>query len=56
MYGRITLMLIFKEIVGEGTDWIHLAQDRCQLRAVVKRIMNVRFEALIAVIIKSYFV
>jgi len=32
----------FKEIGLEGVDWIHLAQDRDQWRAVVNTIMNLR--------------
>jgi hypothetical protein len=30
------------EIVWEGVDWIHLAQDRDQWRAVVNTVMNLR--------------
>jgi hypothetical protein len=30
----------FKEIWGEGVDWIHLAQDRDQWQAVVNKVMN----------------
>jgi hypothetical protein len=32
-----------KEIVYQGVDWIHLAQIRDQWRAVVNRVMNLRF-------------
>jgi hypothetical protein len=28
------------EIVAEGVDWIHLAQDRYQLRSVVCTVMK----------------
>jgi hypothetical protein len=30
------------EIGWEGVDWIHLAQDRDQWRAVVNTVMNLR--------------
>jgi hypothetical protein len=52
MYGRIILIWIFKEIV-EVADWIHLSQDRCQRRALGNRAMNVGFEVLTAMIMKS---
>jgi hypothetical protein len=29
-----------REIGWDGTDWIHLAQDRDQLRALVDTVMN----------------
>jgi hypothetical protein len=32
----------FREIGWEGVDWMHLAQDRDQWRAVVNTIMNFR--------------
>jgi hypothetical protein len=38
--GRRILKRILKKY--EGVDWIHLAQDRDQWRAVVKTVMNVR--------------
>jgi len=31
-----------REIVWEGVEWIHLAQDRDQWRAVVNTVMNLR--------------
>jgi hypothetical protein len=31
-----------REIGWEGVDWIHLAQDRDQWRAVVNTVMNLR--------------
>jgi hypothetical protein len=31
-----------REIVWEGADWIHLAQDRDQWRGVVKTVMKIR--------------
>jgi hypothetical protein len=31
-----------REIVWEGVDWIHLAQNRDQWRAVVNTVMNLR--------------
>jgi hypothetical protein len=31
-----------REIGWEGVDWIHLAQDRGQWRAVVNTVMNLR--------------
>jgi hypothetical protein len=30
------------EIVREGLEWIHLAQDKDQLRGVVDKVMNLR--------------
>jgi hypothetical protein len=35
-----------KEIRWQGQNWIHLAQDRDQWRAIVKRVMNVVSEVL----------
>jgi len=32
----------FTEIRREGVDWIHLAQDTFQWRAVVHMVMNIR--------------
>jgi hypothetical protein len=32
----------FREIVWEGVEWIHLAQDRDRWRAVVNAVMNLR--------------
>jgi hypothetical protein len=32
----------YKEIEYEVMDWIHLAQDRVQLRALVNPVMNLR--------------
>jgi hypothetical protein len=34
-------------IVWGGMDWIHLAQDRDQIRAVVNTIMNLRVEQIL---------
>jgi hypothetical protein len=31
-----------REIGWEGVDWMHLAQDRDQWRAVVNTVMNLR--------------
>jgi hypothetical protein len=31
-----------REIGWEGVNWIHLAQDRAQWQAVVKRAMNLQ--------------
>jgi hypothetical protein len=31
-----------KEIGYEGVNWIHLAQDRVQWRALVKTVLNLR--------------
>jgi hypothetical protein len=39
--GRIILKWIF-ERVGEGVDWIDLAQDRDRWRALVYTVMNLR--------------
>jgi hypothetical protein len=38
--GNVRLDL--REIGWEGMDWIHLAQDRDQWRAVVNMVMNLR--------------
>jgi hypothetical protein len=32
-----------REIGIDGANWIRLAQDRCQLRAFVNTLMNLRF-------------
>jgi hypothetical protein len=32
-----------REIGWEGVDWMHLAQDKGQCRAVVYTVMNLRF-------------
>jgi hypothetical protein len=40
--GRIIIRMILREIAWEDVDWIHLAQDRDQWRAVVNTVMNVR--------------
>jgi hypothetical protein len=34
--------MYLREIGWEGVDWMHLAQDRDQQRAVVKTVMNLR--------------
>jgi len=39
--GRIVLKLIL-EIRCEGVDWIHLAQDRDQWRALVNTVVELR--------------
>jgi hypothetical protein len=39
--GRIILKCVF-EMLGEGIDWIDLAQDRDRWRAVVYIVMNLR--------------
>jgi hypothetical protein len=39
----------FTDIAWEDVDWIHLAQNRIQWRAVVKTAMNMGFEVLISV-------
>jgi hypothetical protein len=36
------IKLNLREIGSEVVDWIHLAQDRDQLRAVVNTVMNLR--------------
>jgi hypothetical protein len=40
--GWAILKLILREIGWEGGDWIDLAQDRDQWRALVRVIMNLR--------------
>jgi hypothetical protein len=34
--------MVFREIVWGGMDWIDLAQDRDQWRALVNTVMNLR--------------
>jgi hypothetical protein len=43
MKRKISLLVVqnLREIWWEGVDWIHLAQDTDQWRAVVKALMNV---------------
>jgi hypothetical protein len=36
------IRMVLREIGWEGVDWIHLAQDTDQWRAVMKTIMNLR--------------
>jgi hypothetical protein len=36
------IIMYLREIPCEGVDWMHLAQDRDQWRAVVNTIMNLR--------------
>jgi hypothetical protein len=40
--GKITLVDL-REVVWEGVDWMYLAQDRYQWRALVKAEINLRF-------------
>jgi hypothetical protein len=40
--GRVIFKMDAKEIACKDVDWIHLAQDRDQWRAVVSTEMNVR--------------
>jgi hypothetical protein len=37
-----SIKIDFREIVWDGMDWIDLAQDRDQWRAVVNTVMNLR--------------
>jgi hypothetical protein len=37
------IRMYLKEIGWEGVDWMHLAQDRDQWRAVVNTVMNFGF-------------
>jgi hypothetical protein len=37
-----TIKMDLKEIGWDGMDWIDLAQDRDQWRALVKAVMNLR--------------
>jgi hypothetical protein len=37
---QVNIIMELWEIAWEGVDWIHLAQDRDQWRAVVNTIMN----------------
>jgi hypothetical protein len=39
---RIILKWIFMEIGKKGVDWVHLAQDRDQWRALVDIVMNLQ--------------
>jgi hypothetical protein len=36
------IKVVLREIIWEGVDWIHLAQDKDQWRAVVSTVMNLR--------------
>jgi hypothetical protein len=36
------IIMDLREIVWEIVDWIHLVQDRDQMRAVVNTVMNLR--------------
>jgi hypothetical protein len=38
----INIRMDLREIWREGVYWMHLAQDRDQLRAVVNTVMNLR--------------
>jgi len=38
--GRIILSWIIQEVGCEGTEWIHLAQDRDRWRALINAVMN----------------
>jgi hypothetical protein len=33
---------VFRDIVWDGVDWVYLAQDRDQWRALVNTVMNLR--------------
>jgi hypothetical protein len=37
-----SIRMAFREIGWEGVDWIHLAEDRDQWRALVNTVMNLR--------------
>jgi hypothetical protein len=39
---RSCILISLKEVGCEGVDWIHLAQDRIQWRAVVNTVMKLR--------------
>jgi hypothetical protein len=36
------IRMVVREVVWEGVDWIHVAQDRNQWQAVVNTVMNLR--------------
>ena len=36
------IKMALQEVGCEGTDWIHLAQDRDRWRALVNEVMNLR--------------
>jgi hypothetical protein len=40
--GNIVSKLIFNQIMCEGADWIHLAQDMVHWRDLVNTVMNLR--------------
>jgi hypothetical protein len=40
--GRIISRWLHREIGGDAMDWIHLAQDKDQWRALVIMVMNLR--------------
>ena len=42
--GDDNIKMDIKRIRSEGVDWHHLAEDRDRCRAVVKTVMNLRFQ------------
>jgi hypothetical protein len=43
VYGRITLKWILRNWMGVCVDWMHLALDREEWRALVNTVMNLRY-------------
>jgi hypothetical protein len=40
VHGTLIVRWIFKEIGSEDMNWVHLARDRVQWRALVNTVMN----------------
>jgi hypothetical protein len=49
-----TIKMHLKETGYEVVDWIHLAQNRAQLRVFVNTIMNLRFPLKVANFLISF--
>jgi hypothetical protein len=42
-----------KELLWKGVDWIHLAQDRDQWRALVNTVMNLRYHKVQGILVRA---
>jgi hypothetical protein len=42
MGGRINIKMVLREVGWGGKDWIDLAQDRVQWRALLNTVINLR--------------
>jgi hypothetical protein len=41
---EVSVKMDFREVWWEGVEWMHLAQDRDQWRALVNTVMNLRVQ------------